>query len=155
MTALQRARRVYWYVRRPETKGVHAAVFAGDGRIVLVRHSYAPGWRLPGGGVKSKEEAEAAILRELREEIGILSWSRIRHVTDFEHRPDFRRGRGSLFRLDGVDYRPKRSLEIEAIEAFDPDRLPADATPLTREMIEAARAFSETGEGIAGEGAQV
>jgi 8-oxo-dGTP pyrophosphatase MutT (NUDIX family) len=151
MTAVQRIRRAYWYVRRPETRGVHAAAFSKAGRIILVRHSYAPGWRLPGGGVKGREEPQAAMLRELREEIGLLSWHTMRHMLDFEHRPDFRRGHGALFRLDGVEYNPKRSLEIEDIAEFDPDSLPAGTTMLTLEMIEAARAFPEAEQGIAGE----
>ena len=138
MTALQRLRRVWWFVRRPTTRGVQAAAFTAAGKVVLVRHSYAPGWRLPGGGVKRRETPEAAALRELKEEIGLSAWRSIAHVLDFEHRPDFRRGTGTLFRLDGVVHAPRRSLEIEEIAEFDPFDLPAEATGLTRRLVEAA-----------------
>ncbi|MGD9845279.1 MAG: NUDIX domain-containing protein, partial [Variibacter sp.] len=40
---------------RGVTLGVRAMVFAPDGSIFLVKHSYLPGWHLPGGGVDSRE----------------------------------------------------------------------------------------------------
>lgn len=145
MTALQKLRRAWWFVAQPTTRGVQAAAFTQAGKVVLVRHSYAPGWRLPGGGVKRGETPEAAALRELKEEIGLSSWREIRHVLDFEHRPDFRRGTGTLFRLDDVRYAPRRSLEIEETGEFDPADLPAEATGLTRRLIEAAMAGRPAG----------
>lgn len=144
MTAFQTVRRAYWFVARPRAFGVHAVPITPEGRIVLVKHTYASGWRLPGGGRGKSEEPRDAILRELREEIGLRSWTAIRHVVDFEHRPDFRRGEGSLFRIDGIEYRPCRSLEIDAIAEFDPSELPPEATPFTRDMIAEAIAAGTT-----------
>lgn len=43
----------------------------GEGRVLLVRHSYGPPvWAFPGGGMHRDEDPEAAALRELREELG-------------------------------------------------------------------------------------
>ena len=50
------------------TVGVCAAVIDEAGRVFLVKHSYVPGWYLPGGGVKSGESALDALTRELEEE---------------------------------------------------------------------------------------
>ena len=54
----------------PTVFGVAAAVEGDDGRVLLVRHRYAPGWRLPGGGVGRGEPPQAALLRELGESMG-------------------------------------------------------------------------------------
>jgi 8-oxo-dGTP pyrophosphatase MutT (NUDIX family) len=140
MTGLQQLRRAWWFVARPDTRGVQAAAFTEAGRLVLVRLRYARGWRLPGGGVETGESAEAAVLRELDEEIGLAGWASLRPLGDFEHRPDFRRGLTTLFRLDGIRYAPKRSLEIEAVAEFDPNDLPDAATPLTRRLVAQALA---------------
>src|SRR5689334_15453101 len=58
---------VYSFIRRM-TVGVRAACFDREGRIFLVRHSYIPGWHMPGGGVERHETVRDALAKELREE---------------------------------------------------------------------------------------
>ena len=57
------------------TLGVRAACFDAEGRIFLVRHTYLPGWYLPGGGVErgalSKEQV-AQTLQEGLDELRLL-----------------------------------------------------------------------------------
>nr|MDQ4087857.1 NUDIX domain-containing protein [Pseudomonadota bacterium] len=66
--AIQRLRRFLWrFTGRPI--GVHAIPITPAGKIVMVKLSYAPLWRLPGGGCKRGEDPKQAVLRELREEI--------------------------------------------------------------------------------------
>jgi ADP-ribose pyrophosphatase YjhB (NUDIX family) len=66
-----------WFrLTRGLSLGVRALVRDENGRILLIRHSYAPGWLLPGGGVERGETAEAAVIRELREETGVVAIGR-------------------------------------------------------------------------------
>lgn len=53
---------------RGATLGVRAACFDEKGRIFMVRHTYLPGWYLPGGGVERGETLLAALHKEIREE---------------------------------------------------------------------------------------
>ncbi|MEV4474438.1 NUDIX domain-containing protein [Nonomuraea salmonea] len=46
-------------------------VFDDAGRMLLARHGDVGLWAAPGGGVDPDERPEAAVLRELREELGV------------------------------------------------------------------------------------
>jgi len=124
-----------WFVTRPASEGVHAIPLDREGRVILVRLSYAAGWRLPGGGVGPREDRAAAILRELREEIGMTGHGPLTPVGDFEHRPDFRRDSATLFVVEGVRHRFAPSLEVADARAFPPDELPEDLPPITRQLL--------------------
>jgi 8-oxo-dGTP diphosphatase len=59
-------------VRRKARLGAAAVIFDGEGRVLLVRHSYGRrGWELPGGGREPKESVEQTVYREVREELGV------------------------------------------------------------------------------------
>lgn len=66
-----RVRLVWWRIRKPLLLGCRVLAFDGDGRLLLVRHSYGSGrWLLPGGGIACGETPLTAALRELGEETG-------------------------------------------------------------------------------------
>jgi len=52
---------------------VKCIVGDGAGRVLFVRHTYGDrvSWEVPGGGRPRREDPEAAIRREMREELGI------------------------------------------------------------------------------------
>lgn len=58
--------------RPPLTLGARLLAFDEGGRVFLVRHSYVPGWHLPGGAVEPGESARAAAMREAAEEGGLI-----------------------------------------------------------------------------------
>ncbi len=63
-----------WYrLTRGMTLGTRTVVIDDAGDVLLVRHTYAPGWLLPGGGVERGETIFESAKRELLEETGIIA----------------------------------------------------------------------------------
>lgn len=128
-------RTTVWFVTRPRTRGVRAIALTPAGQVVLVRHSYLAGWHLPGGGQKRKETAERAVLRELREEIGMASHGPVRVLGTLQHRPNFRRDTVTLALVEQVAFTFRPSLEIVEARAFDLDALPSAVSGGTRQRL--------------------
>lgn len=140
LTGLHWLLKLNWFVRRPRTFGAHALALTPDGKVILVRLRYATGWRLPGGGRAEHEDPRDAVLRELREEIGMISHGIVRLAAELEERPDFKRDLASLLVVRDVRYRPHRwSWEVEAIVEAPLDALPGDLSPRAAEWLEALK----------------
>lgn len=123
---------------RGMTLGVRGACFDGEGRVFLVRHSYMPGWYLPGGGVERHETALQALSRELDEEGGIRLDAEPVLFGAYYNR---RRGRDHVlvyvsrrFSRPSPPTYPNR--EIAEAAFFDPADLPEAATPATRRRLQ-------------------
>src|SRR3954453_12448454 len=113
LTAAHQLLRFGWFVRRPRTFGAHALALTPERRIVLVKLRYAPGWRLPGGGHGPDEDPRDAVLRELREEIGLTSHGKVRLAAELEELADFKRDLASVLVVENVRYTPRWSWEVE------------------------------------------
>jgi 8-oxo-dGTP pyrophosphatase MutT (NUDIX family) len=134
---IRRLLHAYWRLSRGLTVGVRAAIFDGEGRVFLVKHSYVSGWHLPGGGVEVGETMLAALERELCEEGNIeLTEPPVLHAIYFNRRVS-RRDQIALyivrsFRQIGP---PQPNREIVAHGFYATDALPADTGRATRERI--------------------
>jgi 8-oxo-dGTP pyrophosphatase MutT (NUDIX family) len=125
-----------WFLRRPRTFGAHAVALTPAGKIVLVKLRYADGWRVPGGGRKRDEKPEQAVLRELREEIGMTSHGAVDAALELEESTDFKRDLASLLVVRDVEYRrPRWSWEVEDLLEADLDQLPRDLSPRSAKWI--------------------
>ena len=71
MRGLTKMLRPFRRLRKGLTLGAQGVVIDGNDRVLLVRHSYRPGWFFPGGGVEWNETIEMALARELEEEVGV------------------------------------------------------------------------------------
>lgn len=138
LTGLHSLLKLRWFVLRPRTFGAHALPITPEGKIVLVKLRYADGWRIPGGGRKKDERPEVAVVRELREEIGMTSHGTVERVCELDEQSDFKKDLASLMIVRDVRYRrPKWSLEIEDLMETEIDNLPGDLSPRAARWIEA------------------
>jgi 8-oxo-dGTP diphosphatase len=81
--------RLYWFLFRPITVGVQCIVICDD-KVLLIRTTYGHQlWTVPGGGIKQGETPEAAVRREVTEEVGI-TLNAVRSLGTFQGREDYR-----------------------------------------------------------------
>lgn len=118
----------------PAVLGVAGAVFDKSGRVLLARHTYAPGWQLPSGGVGRGEHPDAAVRRELAEELG-LSGGTIRLVGFYARKAGWVSAPVAFYRIDDavVDFRP--NLEVRAICFADPGAPPPGTSGAARRRL--------------------
>ena len=100
-------RRAYYFIARPVTLGVRILLIDGDD-VVLVKHSYEPGWFLPGGGVKRGETLEQAIRREAAEECGALL-NQVQFIGTYHNFVDYKSDHVCLFLSENFSLREKRA----------------------------------------------
>lgn len=121
---------------RGMTLGVRAACFDDEGRIFLVRHTYIPGWYLPGGGVERNETVHQALVKEIREEgnLEMTGQPQLFHI--YLNSKISRRDHVALYRLNVRQFAPRPpDREIAESGFFPPDALPDAATAATRRRI--------------------
>ena len=131
MTALHRGRRLVGRVTGLRTPSVQAIVITPGGRLVMVRHTYMPGWHFPGGGLRRGESPDDGILRELREEIGLTQWGAILRIEIHAAAPP-------MFVFTDAEYRFRSNLEIDRVAEF---ALDAPMRPSQRAMVDRWRAL--------------
>lgn len=111
-----------------------------QGRVLLLKHRFRPGtgWGLPGGFIKEGEQPEAALRRELREEVGL----ELDQVELFTTRA-FKRPHQIeiLFKASAHNDTKQLNFEIETASWFSPDELPGELPKDQAELIK--RAFRD------------
>lgn len=133
---LQRGLLAYGRLSRGITLGVRGVVLIED-RVLLVRHSYVPGWYLPGGGVEPGETAEEALARELDEEAGVRLTARPELFGLYHNQAAHRLDHVALYVCRHWQRESRRrTAEIVACELFPLAALPDDATPATRARLQ-------------------
>jgi 8-oxo-dGTP pyrophosphatase MutT (NUDIX family) len=120
----------------PVAFGVNAIVDDADGRVVLVRQTYMQGLHLPGGGVSAGEPPGEAIMRELREEIGLVSSAPPEFVGLYTRQFGFVTNVVALYRVRDAIFNFKPNFEIREIALVDPNSPPDEVRPGTRRRLQ-------------------
>jgi ADP-ribose pyrophosphatase YjhB (NUDIX family) len=130
-------RRVVRIGQRRFTVTAGAFVFDDEGRVLLLEHEFraASRWGIPGGFLNKSEQPEAAIRRELREEVSL-------EVDDvqflFARTLAKPRQVEIHFACTTKDKPTPSSFEIRKAGWFAPDDLPKDLSRDQRQMIKRA-----------------
>jgi ADP-ribose pyrophosphatase YjhB (NUDIX family) len=124
--------RMYWRFSRAATLGVRGVACDEEGRVLLVRHTYLPGWHLPGGGVERGETAPSAIAREMAEEGGIEAIDPPAIFALYSNHANFAGDHIALYRLGAwKPCPPRQAMEIAERGFFPPDAPPPGTTKAT------------------------
>jgi ADP-ribose pyrophosphatase YjhB (NUDIX family) len=129
---------VYFRLKRPMTLGVRALVLdETGGKIFLIRHTYVPGWQMPGGGVETGETLREALDKELMEEgnIRLTGTPHLFHL--YFNRRMSRRDHVALYVCKSFEQTAPKSPDHEIAESgfFPLNSLPAATTRATRERL--------------------
>jgi 8-oxo-dGTP pyrophosphatase MutT (NUDIX family) len=118
------------------TLGARVAVIDTDGRFLLVRHTYTPGWILPGGGVERGESCLAAATREIWEEGAIRATGPFALHGVFSNHADFPGDHLVVYVLRAFEQHEfKPNMEIADARFFAADDLPVATTAGSRRRI--------------------
>jgi 8-oxo-dGTP pyrophosphatase MutT (NUDIX family) len=122
---------------RGMTLGTRSLVLADhDRELLLVRHTYSPGWLLPGGGVERGEALVDGAIRELREEAGILASEEPKLHGLFLNDRQFRGDHVACFVLRQFSQEPfSGNFEIAEARFFPVEALPEGTSPGTRRRL--------------------
>jgi ADP-ribose pyrophosphatase YjhB (NUDIX family) len=118
------------------TLGVRGVVVDAAGQVLLIEHTYLPGWHFPGGGVERGEVAVDALARELEEEAGVRPVGTPRLVSIHSNHRNYPGDHVLLYLVEAWAPCPATSRgEIHQVGWFALDRLPPGVTQATRARL--------------------
>lgn|SRR5512135_2964236 len=130
---------IWRFFFRPIVVGVRVMMIR-EGQVLLVRHTYVPGWYMPGGGLNRGETLEQGARREAREEVG-AELRNISLVGAYSNFTEWRSDHNALFLSTDFSLSGKRDWrEIAEARFFPLDALPDGLWPGHRIRLEEYRA---------------
>ena len=135
------AYRVYCFFLRPVRTGVRMMLIQ-DGKVILVRQTYMPGWFMPGGGLKRGETLDRAARREAYEETG-AELGEVKLIGAYTDLTEWKTDHNIVFVCEDFKIRGRPDGEIAEARAFPLNELPEGLWPGHRRRLEEYRAGSE------------
>lgn len=133
MKLLYKLRKTAWFFIRPMTKGARAIIIENN-KVLLVKHSYQDQFFLPGGKVNKGETYDAGLIRELKEELN-MDVQNLTYFGTYQNFFEYKDDTVLVFLVKGIIGTPRASLEIDAMQWFDIDQLPADISPGSKKRL--------------------
>ncbi len=127
----------YWRLSRSLTLGAQGVIIDPENRVLLIRHTYRPGWHFPGGGVEKNETVLTALTRELHEEARVVCDSPPELFGMYANFRYFPSDHIALFIVRNWHQPepPKPDREIAEHGFFKPNALPEEINPPTQRRI--------------------
>ncbi len=132
------AYRVYCFIFCPVRTGVRVMMIM-DGKVLLVRQTYMPGWWMPGGGLKRGETLEQAARREAHEETG-AELGNLQLMGGYTNFTEWKTDHNIVFICTDYKITGKPDHEIAEVRAFPLNELPEGLCPGHHRRLEEVRA---------------
>jgi ADP-ribose pyrophosphatase YjhB (NUDIX family) len=139
--------KIYCFLFRPIRVGVRVVMVQGDA-VWLIRHTYLPGWFLPGGGVNKWEALDAAARREAREETG-AELGEVSLMGIFTSYKQWKTDHSAVFLCKDFKFVGKSDAEIAELKLFPLAKLPEEMYDLHGALLKkyhAGAVLSNVGE---------
>jgi 8-oxo-dGTP pyrophosphatase MutT (NUDIX family) len=118
------------------TLGARALILNSENQILLVKHTYQSHWYMPGGGVMKGETVKAAVVRELKEEVGVTVLGEPELFGIYYHTYLGVNDYPVIYIVKKFSLTDCNSAEIEKMGWFAYDNLPAMTSPGTRRRLQ-------------------
>ena len=119
------------------TLGVRVLVQNAKGEILLVKHTYLPGWYLPGGGVDHGEDVREAAVREVYEECGIKDLKDLREFKISYNKKISKRDHVVIYTATtSENLTAANNLEITSAKFFSLEELPLDVDDMCMTVLD-------------------
>lgn len=127
-------KRLYWFVFRPKTQGVKC-VIENNGSILMIKRTFGSvHFVFPGGKIMSGETPEQAVVREVREDLG-LNLGEVRSLGSFTQTVRYRKETLHCYaaQVDALDF--KLAPHIKATQWFSTREL-TNLTPVSKSVFD-------------------
>ena len=134
--------------------GAGCLFFDAQGKILLVKPTYKPGWEIPGGVVELNESPKECCEREVYEELGLTRKVGSLLVVDYNHETDEKTEslmfifNGGLLAGSEIAAIQLPQQELSEFRFFAALTFPAEIAPPLRNQILSAYKQITTGQGI-------